>query len=84
MPDGFLDQPAEAVILVEQDAMLLDPLHGAARRAMLRHLRDGGKQVVLVLHGNPHRFADDLPRWQALADAVILVNPLTPRGIPPD
>jgi glycosyltransferase involved in cell wall biosynthesis len=79
LPEGLVDSSAEAVVVVVEDPALLDPLHGAAQRATLQHLRDGGKTLVLVLHGNPHRFADDLPRWRALADAVILVNALTPR-----
>ncbi|MBO1080469.1 glycosyltransferase [Roseomonas haemaphysalidis] len=78
LPEGLLDQPGEAVAVVVQDASLLDPVAGAARRALLRHLRDDGQRVVLVLHGNPHRFSDDLPRWRALADGVLLVNPLNP------
>ncbi|QTI80535.1 glycosyltransferase [Roseomonas marmotae] len=79
LPPGLLDSEDEVVVLVVEDARLLEPLAGAAQRATLRYLRDSGRRVVLVLHGNPHRFADDLPRWQALADGVVLVNAMTPR-----
>ncbi|WP_431283403.1 glycosyltransferase [Humitalea sp. 24SJ18S-53] len=80
LPTGFLTDRTRppVVALVVTDAGLLQPLAGAARRALLAHLRRAGHEILLILHGNPHRFADDLPRWQALADAIILANPLTP------
>ncbi|MBI0534680.1 glycosyltransferase [Roseomonas sp. KE2513] len=79
-PPGFLDDPGRppAFALVVDDETVLDLTRGAVLRATLSHLREGGHEVLLVLHGNPHRFVDDLPRWQRLSDAVVLVNPVHP------
>jgi glycosyltransferase involved in cell wall biosynthesis len=79
-PKDFLTSTTRPAVFcaVVEDAIWLDPVAGAGPRAMLAHLRQSGMDILLLLHGNPHRFADELGRWQALADAVILVNPLSP------
>ena len=84
LPAGFLADSARGplVAMVVEDGRMLDPVRGAGLRALLGHLRQGGHEVLLLLHGNPHRFADDLPRWQALAEGVLLVNPVTPAPAP--
>ncbi|RVT90583.1 glycosyltransferase [Rhodovarius crocodyli] len=84
LPAGFLEDAARGPlsVLVVEDELLLAPIQGAALRALLAHLRMRGHEILLVLHGNAHRFADDLPRWRTLGDAVLLVNPLTPERGP--
>ncbi|MBO1075808.1 glycosyltransferase [Roseomonas marmotae] len=79
-PQDFLTSPTRPAVaaLVVEDARLLDNAMGAAHRALLTHLRHTGQEILIILHGNPHRFSDELPRWRALADAVLLVNPVTP------
>ncbi|TPG60611.1 glycosyltransferase [Roseomonas nepalensis] len=80
LPPGFLEEAGRGplVALVVEDGRMLEPLEGAGLRALLAHLRRRGFEILLLLHGNPHRFADDLPRWRALAEGVLLVNPVTP------
>ena len=84
LPPGFLEDERRGAlaVLVLEDDRALAPVAGAALRALLAHLRapfhTARHDIILLLHGNPHRFADDLPRWRALADGILLVNPLTP------
>ncbi|RVT90589.1 glycosyltransferase [Rhodovarius crocodyli] len=66
------------VILVVDDNQLLSATAGAPLRSLIAHLRRGGRDVIALLHGNPHLYSDDLERWRLLVDGVILVNPLTP------
>jgi glycosyltransferase involved in cell wall biosynthesis len=79
-PPDFLESDTRppVVALVVEDAGFLEAAAGAAPRALLAHLRGTGHEVLIILHGNPHRFADALPRWRAMSDAVVLVNPLSP------
>ena len=84
LPADFLASatlPPVVAVVVEDASPLRAPC-GAVLRALLAHLRQRGFGLLLVLHGNPHRFSDDLPQWQALADGALLVNPLSPSPRP--
>ncbi|MBI0534685.1 glycosyltransferase [Roseomonas sp. KE2513] len=84
LPPGFLEDAARGPLaaLVVEDDQPLCAVAGAGLRALLAHLRARGHEVLLLLHGNPQRFADSLPRWRALAEGILLVNPLTPSPMP--
>ncbi|MFT8243824.1 glycosyltransferase [Roseomonas sp. BN140053] len=78
LPPELLSNPDAGVTLVAiGDPGPLHPVRGAAERALLSELRRRGP-LLLLLHGNPHGFAEDLSRWQALADGVMLLNDLHP------
>ncbi|GBU19558.1 MULTISPECIES: glycosyltransferase [Methylobacterium] len=79
MPAGMLETGApDVTVLVVERTDLFTTVAGLRTRALIAAIRAQGRRVLAVLHGNPHALLEEWPAWQALADGLLLVNPLSP------